>query len=148
MMAKRILVPVDNEERAEAVVGLVADLARSSGATVRLLHVGPLPQTRLDAHGRVIAYQSQDLERMESVARARLTVFGHTQLDGVPVEVRVRCGDAVDEIVNEAEVFGADLIAVPAPRYRWWRPRRVGGLVARLLRRTDTPVMLFAGAVA
>ncbi len=43
-MAKRILIPVDAEERAE--VALVADLARSSGATVRLLHVGPLPQTR------------------------------------------------------------------------------------------------------
>ncbi len=147
-MAKRILIPVDAEERAEAVVALVADLARSSGATVRLLHVGPLPQTRMDANGRVIAYQSQDFERMESVARARLTLFGLTRLDGVPVEVRVRCGDTVDEIVDEAEVFGADLIAVPAPRYRWWRLRRVGGLVARLLRRTDTPVMLLAGGAA
>lgn len=147
-MAKRILIPVDHEERAEEVVSLVADLARSSGATVRLLHVGPLPQTRFDDAGRVIAYQSQDFERMESVARARLTVFAHTLLDGVPVEVRVRCGDAADEILEEAEVFGADLIAVRAPRSRWWQPRRVRGLVARLLRRTGTSVMLVAGAAA
>lgn len=147
-MAKRILVPVDREERAEGVVGLVADLARSSGATVRLLHVGPLPQMRTDAYGRVIAYQSQDFERIEGAARWRLSVFAHTRLEGVPVEVRVRCGDAADEILREAEAFGADLIAVSAPRCRWWRPRRVRGLVARLLRRTDTPVMLVAGAAA
>lgn len=147
-MAKRILIPVDHEERAEGVVSLVADLARSSGATVRLLHVGPLPQTRFDDQGRVIAYQSQDFERMENAARARLSLFAHTLLDGVPVEVRVRSGDAADEILEEAEAFGADLIAVPAPRYRWWRPRRVRGLVARLLRRTATPVMLVAGAAA
>ncbi|MGH7355745.1 MAG: universal stress protein, partial [Candidatus Rokuibacteriota bacterium] len=107
-MAKRILIPVDREGRAETVVRLVADLARSSGATVRLVHVGPLPRTRMDAYGRVIAYQSQDLERMESVARARLSVFAHTLLDGVPVEVRVRCGDVADEILDEAEAFGAD----------------------------------------
>jgi len=148
MMAKRILIPIDHEARAEGVVSLVADLARSSGATVRLLHVGPLPRTRMDAYGRVIAYQSQDLERMESVARVRLSVFAHTQLEGVPVEVRVRCGDATDEILEEAEAFGADLIAVPAPGPRWWRPQRVRGLVARLLRRTNTPVMLVAGAAA
>lgn len=147
-MAKRILIPVDHEERAEEVVSLIANLARSSGATVRLLHVGPLPQTRFDGQGRVIAYQNQDFERMESIARARLTVFAHTLLDGVPVEVRVRCGNVADEILEEAEVFGADLIAVPAPRSRWWQPRRVRGLVARLLRRTDTPVMLVAGASA
>ena len=147
-MAKRIMIPVDREERAETVVGLVADLARASGATVRLVHVGPLPQTRTDAYGRVIAYQSQDFERIESVARARLSVLAHTLLDGLPVEVRVRCGDVTDEILDEAEAFGADLIALPAPRSRWWQPRRVRGLVARLLRRADTPVMLVAGAAA
>jgi len=147
MMAKRILIPVDREDRAEVVAGLVADLARSSGAAVRLVYVGPLPETRVDTYGRVIAYQSQDLERMESTARARLSFFAQTQLDGVPVEVRVRWGDAVDEILDEAEIFDADLIAVPAPRSSWWRPR-VRGFVARLLRRTETPVMLLAGAAA
>lgn len=147
-MAKRILIPVDREERAESVAGLVADLARSSGATVRLLHVGPLPRTREDEYGRVIAYQSQDFERMEGAARARLSTLAHTQLDGVPVEVRFSAGDVTEEILREAEAFGADLIAVPAPPRRWWRPGRVRGVVARLLRRTDTPVMFVAGATA
>ena len=42
-MAKRILVPLDRSEHAEAVLPFVADIARSSGATVRLLNVARLP---------------------------------------------------------------------------------------------------------
>lgn len=53
-MAKRILVPLDRRERAETVLPLVADMARAGGATVRLLHVAPLPRIRQDACGRVI----------------------------------------------------------------------------------------------
>ena len=41
-MAKRILVPLDALERSEAVLPLVADLARGAGSTVRLLHVADL----------------------------------------------------------------------------------------------------------
>jgi len=40
-MAKRILVPLSGRERAESVLPLVADAARSSGATLRLLRVAP-----------------------------------------------------------------------------------------------------------
>src|SRR5713226_4847106 len=42
-MAKRILVPLSGRARAEAVLPVVADAARSAGATMRLLHVAPYP---------------------------------------------------------------------------------------------------------
>ncbi|MBI4636822.1 MAG: universal stress protein [Candidatus Rokubacteria bacterium] len=143
-MAKRILVPLDREERGEAIVDLVAALARQSGATVRLLHVGPLPQTRMDAYGRVIAYQSQDMERIDGLGRTYLRGVAATRLDGVPVELAVRFGEPAEEILAEAEVFGADLIAVSGGKPRWWRLGRLKGIAARLLRRATAPVMLVA----
>ena len=45
-MAKRILVPIGDDARAEAIVPLVAALARDGGGTVRLLNVQPLQRTR------------------------------------------------------------------------------------------------------
>ncbi|HKB26094.1 MAG TPA: universal stress protein [Methylomirabilota bacterium] len=64
-MAKRILVPLDRRERAEVVLPLFADLARASDATVRLLHVAPLPRFRQDTYGRVIGYADQESDRLE-----------------------------------------------------------------------------------
>lgn len=49
VMAKRILVPLKSTEPAASFVEALAGLARGTGATVRLLHVGPL--TGAAAHG-------------------------------------------------------------------------------------------------
>jgi nucleotide-binding universal stress UspA family protein len=65
-MAKRILVPLDQSPAAEVVVPLVADIARGSGATVRLLQVAPVPRNRVSEEGRVLAYADQEMERLET----------------------------------------------------------------------------------
>jgi nucleotide-binding universal stress UspA family protein len=109
-MAKRMLVPLDRTAHAEAVLPLVADLARGAGATVRLLHVAPAPDNVVDADGRLVAYADQEMARLEAEALDYL----HTvtpQLSGTEVECVVRFGDAIEEIVREAEAFAADLIA-------------------------------------
>ena len=117
-MAKRILVPLSGRERAESVLPLVADAARSSGATLRLLRVAPYPRIRTAPSGRVVAYVDQETDRLEGESQAYLRGV-EVRLGGVAVERRVAFGDPAGEIVREAEVFGADLIAMVAPRPRW-----------------------------
>ena len=142
-MAKRILVPLDQQERAEAVLPLVADIAHGGGATVRLLHVAPPPRLRQDAYGRVIAYADQESDRLEGVALDYLRTV-EARLEGVPVESRVRFGDAGEEILLEADAFGADLIALTsAPRSRL-RPALFGGVSGRVQRKAEVPVMLLS----
>ena len=141
-MAKRILVPIGRNEADRAVVSLVADMARTSGATVRLLHVAPVPKERIAENGRVVAYADQEMERIEFARRDDLRP-AEAELEGVPVESVVRFGDRVEEILNEAEAFGADLIAVSGRR-PGWGPRGLGGVVSPLMRRSPTPVLLLA----
>ena len=141
-MAKRILVPLDRSEHAEAVLPLVADIARSSGATVRLLNVARLPEQRFGDYGRVVAYESQEMER---ITFSRLDYLRHAQahLQGVPVESVVRFGDPADEIAEEAEAFGADLVAVTEPR-RGWFTRLYGSLASGLRRKSSVPVLVLS----
>src|SRR5437016_6867476 len=110
-MAKRILVPLDQSPLAEAVLPLVGEVARGSGATVRLLRVAPIPDNRVDAEGRVIVWAAQEVTRLEAEGKDYLQTL-ELQLAGVPVECVVRFGSAVEEILQEAEAFGADLIVV------------------------------------
>ena|SRR2546426_752581 len=141
VMAKRILVPLDRSEAAQFVLPLIADMARSSGATVRLLHVAPIPSERVADNGRLVAYASQEMERIEFDRREYLKT-AEAELEGVPVESVVRFGDPAREIILEADAFGADLIAVTA-RGRGWL-RRALGVVGTLFRRSDVPVLLLA----
>lgn len=142
-MAKRILVPLEGRDDAESLIPLVADLARGAGATVRLLHVAPLPETRVAEYGRVVVFASQERERLEARGQDHLAAVG-ASLEGIAVEHRVRFGDLAAETAREADAFGAELIALTAPPRRWWRALAPGGAARRIARRTAVPVMVLA----
>ncbi len=145
-MTKKILVPVGRHDDAEPLLAMVADLARGAGATVRLLHVMPVPATVTVPYGRIVAYASQLVDGLEARGRAHLET-ARAVLEGVPVEASVRFGDVAEEIVEEAAAFGADLIALHAKRrpwWRWWDGLRLGGVARRVARRATTPVMVLA----
>jgi len=162
MMAKRILVPIGDNERAKAIVPVVAALARDGGGTVRLLNVQPLQRTRFDDYARrlplygydagvtlevqqrVLLYAHAHEERLESETLERLRQL-EPLLDGVAVERTVRFGDVTEEIVREAEAFDADLIAVSERRRPWWRPA-LARLVDRVRGRVRVPVLALSGA--
>ena len=161
-MVKRILVPVGDNDRAEAIVPVVAALARDGGGTVRLLNVQPLQRTRFDDYARrlplygydagvtlevqqrVLLYAHAHEERLESETLERLRQL-EPLLDGVAVERTVRFGDVTEEIVREAEAFDADLIAVSERRRPWWRPA-LARLVDRVRGRVRVPVLALSGA--
>jgi universal stress protein A len=142
-MAKRILVPLDRQESSEGMLSLVADMARGSGATIRLLHVAPIPRRHEVEHGRVIAYADQEMARLDAEARDYLEPITAT-LDGLPVETVIRFGDPVEEILTEAESFDADLIAISSRRRGWLRGvRRIS---QRVFRKAAVPVLLLRAA--
>jgi universal stress protein A len=141
-MAKRILLPLDRRDTARSVLPIVADLARSSGATVRLLHVAPVPKERVTDDGRVVAYVNQEMERIEANRREFLKA-AEAELEGVPVEAVVRFGHPAEEILREADAFGADLIAVTA-HGRGWLRHMLSAVVGKLFRRSDVPLLLLA----
>jgi nucleotide-binding universal stress UspA family protein len=139
-MAKRILVPLDRSEASRSVLPVVADMARGSGGTVRLLHVAPVPTERVSDNGRVVAYVSQEMGRIEG---NRLDYLREAEagLEGVPVESVVRFGDPAEEIVREADAFGADLIAVTTEE-RGWRGHVFGSVADRVFHKADVPVLM------
>jgi nucleotide-binding universal stress UspA family protein len=139
-MAKRILMPLDRGESSMAVLGVVADTARGSGATVRLLHVAPVPKEQVADDGRVVAYASQEMERVEH-RRLECLKEAEARLEGVPVESVVRFGDPAEEILREAEAFDADLIAIASTNHGW-RSHLRRSVADRVFHKAEVPVLL------
>jgi len=141
-MAKRILVPLDEAVHAESMVKTIGTLARDTGATVRLLHVAPIPDTVVDDDGRVLAYADQEGERLEAEALDFLHAAS-IGLEGVAVECGVRFGDPVEQILAEADEWDADLVAMTT-RGRSCIERAVMGSVAeQVFRKVPMAVTLY-----
>jgi len=141
-MAKRILVPLHEAVDADNMVKSIGTLARDAGATVRLLHVAPLPDTIVDNDGRVLAYADQEGERLEAEALDFLHAAS-IGLDGVAAECGVRFGDPVEQILEDAEAWGADLIAMTT-RGRGCIERALMGSVAeQVFRKAPMAVTLY-----
>jgi nucleotide-binding universal stress UspA family protein len=139
-MTKRILVPLSERERDEAILPLVGALARESGATVRLLRVYPVPDIIVGSNDRVVAYVDQEMDRLSREGLIHLK-GAELQLDGVPVESVVRFGEPVEEILLETEAWSADLIALrTASRSRLWSAI-APGVADRVSRQSTRPTL-------
>ena len=140
-MTKKILVPLDRSDVAETIVPLVADLARGAGATVRLLHVAPVPEGLVSTEGRIIAYADQEMERLEAEGLDHLK--GVAARRGLLAECVVRFGDDADEILREAEACGADLLAVTTAGKSGLQRVAMGSVAEQVFRRARVPVLLY-----
>lgn len=141
-MAKRILVPLGERETGQAVLPLVGPVARDSGATVRLLRVYPTPDLIVGSHGRIVAYPHQQMDSLSRQGETELKAIADMTLDGVPVETVVRFGDAVAEILSEAETFGADLVALTTTERSQLRRVLIGGTADDITRKAAVPTLI------
>jgi nucleotide-binding universal stress UspA family protein len=141
-MAKRILVPLGNRDAGQAVLPLVAPVARDSGATVRLLRVYPIPDLVVGPHGRIVAYADQQMDSLSRQGETELKAIADTMLDGACVETVVRFGDPVAEILTEAETFGADLIALTTTERSRLRRALIGGTSDDITRQAAMPTLI------
>lgn len=139
-MAKRILAPIDTREAHEAIVPVVAALARDTGATVRLLRVYPVPQHVIGSNGRTVAYVDQEMARLTAEGLRDLERIEH-ELAGVPVEGVVRFGEPTEEILEEAVAFDADLIAVGADQQGYLRTALAPGVADRVVMKAPVPTL-------
>ena len=141
-MAKRILVPLDEAVQAESMIEAVGSLARSAGATVRLLHVAPRPEIITDDYGHVLVYADQESARLEAEATDYLHAAS-VGLDDVTLECAVRYGDPVEQILEEAEAWNADLIAMVTRGRSGLGRALIGSVAEQVFRKAPMAVTLY-----
>lgn len=144
-MAKRFLVPLDQRSVGEPAMAIVADAARAAGGTVRLLHVAAVPSIVVSPEGRTVAYADQETSRIEAAHLDDLRRF-EPVFAGVPVEAVVRFGEPAEEILGEAEAWGAEVIAVMTTCRNGVKRTLLGSVAEQLLRTAAATVLLIRPA--
>ncbi|HEV2605678.1 MAG TPA: universal stress protein [Microvirga sp.] len=113
-MFKTILVPVDlaEPETAQPAIARAATLAEGSGGTIRLVNVRSLlPVTYME----FVPPQFEEGQQEEAEARLAEIAAG-VPLPSERVSAVVRMGSVYNEVLEEADKTGADLIVVGSHR--------------------------------
>ncbi|HSE93022.1 MAG TPA: universal stress protein [Methylomirabilota bacterium] len=135
-----ILVPLDGTPGSERALNEVVDLARARRARLRLLRVARLmPELRVDS--RVIAFADQETARVELETLAYLRQLAEG-LGDIETDPAVRFGDPEAEIVKDAEVARADLIAMATRRRHGLAGMLQESVAQKVQRAADVPVLL------
>jgi len=114
MMFKTILVPVDLGEigTAQPALDKAAELAAASEGAVRLIHVRAIaPVTFMDFMPPAFDQEQQD-EAEKKLAKLAARV----KLPAERVSAVVRLGSVYNEVLDEAEKTGADLVVIGSHR--------------------------------
>jgi len=129
---RRLLAATDLSSRSDRAVRRAADLARSFGAELLLLHV-----VDDDQPASLIA-----AARREVTALLRQAAVGLPELSAVAPRVLVEEGDAFDGIIRAAEMHAVDLVVLGTHRRRLLQDIFVGTTIERVIRLGSRPVLM------
>ena len=137
---RRILVPVDFSEHADAVVEWGAYLAEQHGSAIVVLHAYHLPVEFQQLEGaylppdfwaKVKEEAEQSLSRYVELLSAR----------GFEVEARVREGYPATVIVEEAKSVPADLVVIGTHGLSGLKHLLLGSIAERVVQKSPCPVL-------
>lgn len=139
---KHLLVPVDFSDVTAGVVDVAAQLAKSLGAQITLLHVAPGepefvgyepgPQSVRDNVAREIHEEHRRLQELDKQLEKRGIATKSLLVQGYPIE----------KILKESERLKADLIVMGSHGHGALRSLLVGSVTDGVLRKSKSPVLI------
>ncbi len=136
---RRILVPIDFSEFSYKSLDYANAFAAKSQSQVLLLHVVPLNYLETEA----IAFDYSLIEKQSTEScQARLEKLREHRMDPtLKVDIRVCIGRPVDEILNAAREFDADLIIMSTHGYTGLKHAFLGSVTENVIRYAPCPVL-------
>jgi nucleotide-binding universal stress UspA family protein len=147
-MAQKILVAHDLSDSADEALRQGAERARSEGATLGVIYVGPelpglapfLQEVTTQALTDAATYKKQ----LDEMLRARtVRVLGAA----APFDALVETGSAAARIVDSAERWAADLLVVGSVGASGLKRLLIGSVAERVMRYAHCPVLVVRPAV-
>ena len=138
-MFKRVIVPLDGSELAEAILPFIIQIAGPLDFEVTLLRVlPPVPPEVVESASRVIV---DDIAQRQKEAETYLTeIAASVGATGVRVQTEVRVGVPVREIVECVQRQNADLVAMTTHGRSGLGRLLFGSVAEAVLRQAEVPV--------
>ena len=140
-MFKKILVPLDGSELAEAVFPQVRALAEEAGGEIALLRVPVYPILDIPASNPDLISALYD-EIDDAVLAYLARTAARLREGGLTVTAELRTGFVADTILAYAESIGADLIAMSTHGRSGLARWLIGSVAERVVQGARVPVLV------
>ncbi|HYD52655.1 MAG TPA: universal stress protein [Gemmatimonadaceae bacterium] len=141
-MIRKILVPLDQSELAERAIVQAVELAKSAGATIRLLNVWtPMPSGASEFVPMPVA-GTDDRVRVERLRYLDRMADWIRDGTGLPVETAMATGFVAECITEDANAATVDVIVMSTHGRTGWSRMWIGSVADAVVRHSDRPVFL------
>jgi len=141
---KKILCPTDFSDFSRRALGHALALAKWYEAEVSVLHVIPKLLMPPDVYPYLSEPLLPDPRARESALEELGRFVHHARELGIPTEVRLEEGDAVEEILKWSEQLPAHLVVMGTHGRRGFERLVLGSVAEKVLRKATCPVMTVA----
>ena len=142
-MYNKILVPLDQSRRAEAILPHVENLAVLHGSRVIFMVVAEPPRAAVASSSRLPAIYQASVEAQDQEIEDYLAgIQGKFRGKGIASETRLAHGPIVEEIIRAANTENVDLIAIASHGRGGLARVFYGSVAAGILQRIDRPLLI------
>jgi nucleotide-binding universal stress UspA family protein len=144
----RLLVALDGSDLAEEALPVALELARASGATLRLTRVvTPFLQSFVSVAPEAVMLSNDEIAEIDEHAMGEAgaylqAVAARLREEGVTVEVDVRYGTARDELLRAAETYAPELLVAATHGRGGFRRWALGSVTTELVQRAPCPMLV------
>jgi nucleotide-binding universal stress UspA family protein len=141
-----ILVPTDFSDASVAAIRLAVRMSQSSNARLTLMHIGVVPHvyaTEWGMSGHTGPLFHQLAEEVNTEQRRRLEEIARAEVpEGMEVVTVIREGFAPEEVNQQVEDGGHDLVIMGTHGRTGLRRAILGSVTERVVRECTVPVMV------
>ena len=140
--ARQVLVPVDFSKASSAGLTYAAQLAKATGASLRLLHV-VFPYTQVVGLDRMGSDATPLVQSAKAAAKKDLAKLTRLALlRGIAVETEVRVGSPMEEISAETGRAEIDLVVTSTHGRSGFTRALLGSVTEQVVRYAKCPVLV------
>lgn len=139
---RSILLPIDFSESSKNALWKAAEMARSYGAILTLLHVAEPIDVSGYSEGDDTSEEEFLADHSDSAEQALSEFTSNAPLEGIEVYTRVVHGRPGRKIVEYADDEGIDLIIIPSLGKSGFERLLMGSTVNKVVHRANCPVMV------
>jgi nucleotide-binding universal stress UspA family protein len=134
-MFQRILVPLDGSKLGELALPYAAELAAAFGSDIDLLHVGDTKSPERQHMNQIY------LEKMAERTLEMIKNFSPVEANPARANPVILDGEPAAQVIEYAEKNGVSLLIIVSHGRSGIMPWAMGSTAARILQRTDKPVL-------
>jgi nucleotide-binding universal stress UspA family protein len=137
-----LLVPIDFSAGTEKVLATALQLAKATGAAIRLLHVAPPDPDFVPYDAGPAVVRDQVAHELRAEHRSLQLAAAELNAGGIKTSARMVMGPFVETIVEQADQTLADMIVIGSHGHGALFRMVLGSVSEGVVRQTDCPVLV------